>query len=46
MVTPRKANAIRKEAIIDGTYGSFDRETGIGRCAKWDKPNIFGNLLS
>eukprot|EP00593_Proboscia_inermis_P009928 CAMPEP_0171326588 /NCGR_PEP_ID=MMETSP0816-20121228/117549_1 /TAXON_ID=420281 /ORGANISM="Proboscia inermis, Strain CCAP1064/1" /LENGTH=147 /DNA_ID=CAMNT_0011826097 /DNA_START=546 /DNA_END=989 /DNA_ORIENTATION=+ len=38
MVNPRKANAIRKEAMADGTYGTFDVTTGIGWDAAWDRP--------
>lgn len=35
-VSKRAANVIRKQAIQQGTYGSFDSTTGIGWDPKWD----------
>lgn len=34
-ISKRKANVMRKQAIIDGTYGSFDAEKG-GWLPEWD----------
>ena len=36
-VNPRHANKVRKAAIIDGTFGSFDASTGLGWDPAWDK---------
>eukprot|EP00934_Nitzschia_sp_Nitz4_P005841 Nitzschia sp. Nitz4//scaffold167_size49223//34706//35179//NITZ4_007039-RA/size49223-processed-gene-0.61-mRNA-1//-1//CDS//3329538287//5831//frame0 len=44
MVSKRVANDLRKAAIRDGTYGSFNTETGVGWDPLWDfalKPNRF-----
>eukprot|EP00567_Pseudictyota_dubia_P013357 CAMPEP_0197444262 /NCGR_PEP_ID=MMETSP1175-20131217/9794_1 /TAXON_ID=1003142 /ORGANISM="Triceratium dubium, Strain CCMP147" /LENGTH=142 /DNA_ID=CAMNT_0042975025 /DNA_START=184 /DNA_END=612 /DNA_ORIENTATION=+ len=38
LVSLRVANTIRKHAIKEGTYGSFDPETGKGWDHMWDKP--------
>ncbi|KAL7461125.1 hypothetical protein ACHAXS_001556 [Conticribra weissflogii] len=37
-VSGRVAADLRKKAIRSGTYGSFDRETGIGWDPLWDAP--------
>ena len=36
IVSKRVANSIRKKALWDGTYGSFDTETGAGWDPSWD----------
>ena len=36
IVSKRKANIIRKAAIRDGTYGSFDSVNGTGWDPQWD----------
>ncbi|GMI58228.1 hypothetical protein ScalyP_jg5740 [Parmales sp. scaly parma] len=36
LVSPRKASVIRKAAIVDKTFGSFDNLTGIGWDIAWD----------
>ncbi|CAJ1953122.1 unnamed protein product [Cylindrotheca closterium] len=36
IVSKRVANTIRKKALRDGTYGSFDTETGAGWEPGWD----------
>lgn len=36
IVSKRVANAIRKKALRDGTYGSFDTQTGAGWDPSWD----------
>ena len=36
-VNQRKAARIRKTAVVEGTYGHFDKETGIGWDPSWDK---------
>merc|ERR1712127_294171 len=43
-VKPRQAARIRKMAIIHGTYGTFDFETGEGWDAAWDKGGKIGSL--
>jgi hypothetical protein len=35
-ISKRKAAALRKQAIREGTYGSFDGETGVGWDPEWD----------
>lgn len=35
-ISNRLANGLRKQTIKDGTYGSFDSETGIGWDPQWD----------
>ena len=35
-VSRRKANVLRKEAIRNGTFGSFDKSKGIGWDPQWD----------
>jgi hypothetical protein len=43
-VSKRVANVLRKQAIQEGTYGSFDTETGAGWDPLWDlalKPNQY-----
>lgn len=35
-ISRRKANVLRKEAISQGNYGSFDASTGIGWDPHWD----------
>jgi hypothetical protein len=37
LVSNRKANVLRKQAIVNNTYGTFDIETGIGWDSEWDK---------
>ena len=44
VVGKRHANMIRKQAIRDGTYGSFDASNGVGWDPDWDlalKPQQF-----
>ena len=36
IVSKRVANTLRKKALRDGTYGSFDSETGAGWEPSWD----------
>lgn len=36
VVSKRVANVIRKQAIQEGTYGSFDASTGLGWDPHWD----------
>ena len=36
VVSKRVANVLRKAAINDGTYGEFNKETGIGWDKSWD----------
>ena len=36
MISKRVANTLRKQAIRDGTFGSFDGYTGIGWDPQWD----------
>ena len=36
IVSKRVANTLRKKALRDGTYGSFDTETGAGWEPSWD----------
>mmetsp|Transcript_24809 Transcript_24809/g.46337 ORF Transcript_24809/g.46337 Transcript_24809/m.46337 type:complete len:161 (+) Transcript_24809:408-890(+) len=36
LVSKRVANDIRKQAIRDGTYGTFDADNGIGWEPSWD----------
>lgn len=43
-VKARQAARIRKVALIEGTYGSFDFETGRGWDPAWDKPGKIGRL--
>mmetsp|Transcript_19159 Transcript_19159/g.28630 ORF Transcript_19159/g.28630 Transcript_19159/m.28630 type:complete len:138 (-) Transcript_19159:469-882(-) len=38
-VSRRIAATIRKQAVIAGTYGSFDSATGVGWDPKWDFDN-------
>mmetsp|Transcript_11041 Transcript_11041/g.14425 ORF Transcript_11041/g.14425 Transcript_11041/m.14425 type:complete len:143 (+) Transcript_11041:113-541(+) len=40
MLNARARAFIRKTSIVDGTYGHFDRKTGKGWDAKWDKLEI------
>lgn len=35
-ISARTAAKIRKQAVIEGTYGSFDTETGVGWDVNWD----------
>lgn len=35
-ISKRKANVMRKQAIADGSYGSFNTETGLGWDSTWD----------
>ena len=39
LVSKRVANTLRKKAIRNGTYGTFDADTGIGWEAAWDQPS-------
>ncbi|KAA0168919.1 hypothetical protein FNF27_01939 [Cafeteria roenbergensis] len=39
-VSSRRAARIRKEALLDGTFGSWDAETGKGWDPAWDKPRL------
>lgn len=44
VVSKRVGNVLRKQAIRDGTYGSFNTQTGVGWDPMWDlalKPNRF-----
>jgi len=43
-LSARQAARIRKTALIDGTYGSFDKETGMGWDPVWDKPGKIGRI--
>ena len=36
VVSKRVANVLRKQAIQEGTYGSFDTTTGVGWDPSWD----------
>ncbi|EEC50715.1 predicted protein [Phaeodactylum tricornutum CCAP 1055/1] len=36
LISNRIARTLRKQAIVDKTYGSFDAETGIGWDPQWD----------
>jgi hypothetical protein len=48
LLSKRVANSIRKCAIQDGTYGSFDSETGTGWDPTWDlflHPHRHHNLI-
>jgi hypothetical protein len=36
VISKRKANVMRKQAIADGVYGTFNAETGVGWDATWD----------
>lgn len=36
LLSKRVANTLRKQAIQDGTYGSFDGTTGVGWDPTWD----------
>jgi hypothetical protein len=44
MVPPRKAARVRKYAILNGTYGFFDRETGEGWDPSWETMKKFPNI--
>lgn len=35
-ISKRKIAVLRKQAMVDGTYGTFDSETGIGWDSNWD----------
>jgi len=43
VVSRRIANDLRKKAIKDGTYGSYDAAHGIGWDKKWDEGLFAGN---
>mmetsp|Transcript_10890 Transcript_10890/g.16747 ORF Transcript_10890/g.16747 Transcript_10890/m.16747 type:complete len:136 (+) Transcript_10890:81-488(+) len=45
LVSKRKAAGIRKRAVIDGTFGTFNAETGVGWDPKWDRPGNIGKML-
>jgi hypothetical protein len=36
IVSKRVANGLRKQALREGTYGSFDKATGVGWDPTWD----------
>ena len=38
LVSPRIAADLRKRAILSGSYGSFNVETGVGWDPLWDSP--------
>uniref|UniRef100_A0A7S4KCW7 Large ribosomal subunit protein mL59 domain-containing protein n=1 Tax=Odontella aurita TaxID=265563 RepID=A0A7S4KCW7_9STRA len=44
LISMRKAAVIRKGAIKDGTYGSFDPENGKGWNPMWDTPRKITSL--
>ena len=46
LISRRKAAVMRKAAIADGTFGSFDKTTGIGWDPQWDIDvyNARGNI--
>jgi hypothetical protein len=44
MVSRRVAADLRKSAIINGTYGSFDSTNGVGWDPKWDNPGRIPSL--
>lgn len=44
VVSKRVANVLRKQAVQEGTYGSFNTDTGVGWDPLWDmalKPNQY-----
>eukprot|EP00591_Stephanopyxis_turris_P010372 CAMPEP_0195521362 /NCGR_PEP_ID=MMETSP0794_2-20130614/18541_1 /TAXON_ID=515487 /ORGANISM="Stephanopyxis turris, Strain CCMP 815" /LENGTH=141 /DNA_ID=CAMNT_0040650899 /DNA_START=80 /DNA_END=508 /DNA_ORIENTATION=+ len=43
-VKARASARVRKEAILDGTYGTFDPTTGKGWDASWDKPGKISSI--
>lgn len=47
-VSPRVAADLRKLAVRSGTYGNFDKETGIGWDPAWDAPtaNNFATTIN
>lgn len=38
LIPKRLAANIRKRSIIEGTFGSFSKETGVGWDPEWDTP--------
>lgn len=46
LVPKRLAANIRRRAIIEGTYGSFSSETGVGWDPEWDAPRKLFMLKS
>ena len=46
LISRRKAAVMRKAAIADGTFGSFDTSTGIGWDPQWDVDvyHVRGNI--
>lgn len=44
LVSKRVAADLRKKALINGTYGAFNTETGVGWDPKWDKNGRMPNL--
>jgi hypothetical protein len=44
MVSKRVAADLRKKAMIEGTYGTFNTETGAGWDPKWDNPGRMPSL--
>mmetsp|Transcript_18167 Transcript_18167/g.25001 ORF Transcript_18167/g.25001 Transcript_18167/m.25001 type:complete len:139 (-) Transcript_18167:265-681(-) len=44
-ISRRIAATIRKQAIIAGTYGSFDKTTGIGWDPQWDNVHKNGQKI-
>jgi len=36
LISNRVAGVLRKQAVKEGSYGSFDNQTGIGWDRKWD----------
>jgi hypothetical protein len=44
MVSKRVAADLRKQAMIDGTYGTFNAQTGVGWDPQWDNPGRMPSL--
>mmetsp|Transcript_7152 Transcript_7152/g.12831 ORF Transcript_7152/g.12831 Transcript_7152/m.12831 type:complete len:144 (-) Transcript_7152:136-567(-) len=44
MLSKRVAAKVRKQAILDSTYGTFDATTGRGWDASWDKPGKIASI--
>ena len=43
-VSKRVAAGLRKQALVEGSYGSFDPETGKGWDSKWDELRQTGTM--
>ena len=44
LISKRVAGVLRKQALKEGTFGSFDSESGIGWDRKWDPVGQVGTI--